>query len=57
VEQVQEFERSLLDYLRAERPEILKEIRDSEELGEKAEEALRGALDGFLEEFQDATTP
>ncbi len=50
VERVREFERAFLDHLRAEHPEILREVRDSGELLEKTEEALRGAIERFLEE-------
>lgn len=60
VERVGEFEQAFLDYLRAERPQLLREIRDSGELMAKTEEALRGAISGFLEEFagvEDAATP
>ncbi|HIC95051.1 TPA: F0F1 ATP synthase subunit alpha, partial [Candidatus Bipolaricaulota bacterium] len=51
VERVREFERLFLNYLRAERPEILKGIRESGELGKEVEEALRGALEEFLAGF------
>jgi len=60
VEQVQEFEQAFLDYMRTEHSKVLQEIRDSGELGKGAEEALRAALDRFLERFagaEDATTP
>jgi F-type H+-transporting ATPase subunit alpha len=60
VEGVRGFEQALLDHLRAEHADILREVRDSGELLDRTEEALREVIEGFLEEFagvEDAAAP
>ncbi|MBE3589756.1 MAG: F0F1 ATP synthase subunit alpha [Firmicutes bacterium] len=51
VERVQEFERGLLSFLRAERPEILKAIREEKQISDATEAKLREAIETFKKGF------
>ncbi|MBX5476122.1 MAG: F0F1 ATP synthase subunit alpha [Clostridia bacterium] len=51
VERVQEFERGLLSFLRAERPEILKAIREEKQISDATETKLREAIETFKKGF------
>ncbi|MBT9259120.1 MAG: F0F1 ATP synthase subunit alpha [Clostridiales bacterium] len=57
VEQVLEFEKGLLAYLRAERPEILKGIKEKKEITPELEQALREAIETFKRGFAGSEKP
>ncbi len=54
VAQVKSYERGLLDFLAAQRPEVLKAIRESKELGDETAKGLDAALAEFAKLFQPA---
>lgn len=54
VEQVREFESGFLEFLRKQRPEILRSIREEKEISEETRRSLDKALEDFLDGFKRA---
>ena len=52
VENVREFERDYLDYVRSSRPEVLQMIRERKELSEEVEKALVDSIESFRKDFR-----
>lgn len=52
VEKVREFEKGLLNYLRTERSDVLTAIRETRDLAEETEAALKDAISQFKTRFE-----
>jgi len=52
IDSVKKFEREFLEFMRSSHPEILKDIRETRDLTEQTEEALKKAIEEFKETFK-----
>ena len=57
VDRVRDYEQGFLDYLRSQRPDALKGLRERKELTEELEKELEAAVAGFAEVFQQGERP
>ncbi len=55
VEDVERFSSELSEFMRSKHPDILKAIRETQQLGEDLVPKLEAALDGFVEAFQSGS--
>ncbi|MGH7443473.1 MAG: hypothetical protein ACREKM_01285, partial [Longimicrobiales bacterium] len=57
VERVRAFEHEFMEFLRTQRPEILKTVADSKKVDDDTQAKLKGALDAFKQHFGTASAP